>query len=122
MNTRGSLGVTVLVAGLLLGVPVARGVETQAIKLPETIQDHQAMATSYEQKAAAYRQEAAYHRAMLEKAAEAERINPKAQVHPRYEAMRKHCEPIIRDAEQLASDMSEFAKWHRMRAAELEGR
>ena len=122
MNTRVSMGVTVLAAGLLLGVPAARGAETQAVKLPETVQDHQAMAASYEQKATTCHQEAAYHRTMLEKAAEAERINPKAAGHPRYQAMRQHCEPIIRDAEQLAGEMEEFAKWHRMRAAELEGR
>ncbi len=72
MNTRVSMGVTVVVAGLLLGVPAARGAEAPAVKLPETVQDHQTLAASYEQKAATYRQEATYHRAMLEKAAETE--------------------------------------------------
>ena len=90
--------------------------------LPATAQDHVALAASYDEKAAAYRKEATNHQAMLEEAGNAERMSPKAQVHPRYDAMRKHCQPIIRDAERLASDMGEFAKWHRMRAAELEGR
>jgi hypothetical protein len=92
------------------------------VALPATVQDHLALAASYDEKAAAYRKEVAYHKAMMEEAGKAERMNPKAQVHPRYQAMRKHCKPIIRDAEQLASDMGEFAKWHRMRSGELEDR
>ena len=72
-------------------------------------------------KAVTYHQEAANHRAMIEEAEKVYRLNPKMSgIQAR--GMRKHCEPLIRDAERLAKDAEEFAKWHRMRAAELQGK
>ena len=35
--------------------------------------------------------------------------------------MEKHCDVIISDATKLRNDLLGFAKWHRMRAAELQG-
>jgi len=112
------------VAIMLIGgvTAVAWAEMASMVTLPATAQEHLALAASYDEKAAAYRKEVAYHRAMMEQAGKAERLNPKATTHPRYEKMRKHCEPIIRDAERLVRDMEKFAEWHRMRAAELEGR
>lgn len=36
--------------------------------------------------------------------------------------MREHCDAIIKDATALKDEYLEFAKWHKMRAAELEGK
>lgn len=36
--------------------------------------------------------------------------------------MQRHCDEIIIAAQNLQQELSEFAKWHEMRAAELEGR
>ncbi len=36
--------------------------------------------------------------------------------------MEDHCDAIINDARKLKDDYLEFAKWHRMRAAELQGK
>ncbi len=36
--------------------------------------------------------------------------------------MEGHCDAIINDARKLKDDYLEFAKWHRMRAAELQGK
>jgi len=113
----------VTVIGLVLGAAtVTWAQDTQAVKLPVTIQDHLALAANHEQKATEYRQEAAYHRKMLEEIRKKQAVSPKSSFWPAYEKMRRHCEPIIRDAERLAKETDKFAEWHRMRAAELEGR
>jgi len=36
--------------------------------------------------------------------------------------MREHCDALIKDAAALKEEYLEFAKWHKMRAAELEGK
>jgi hypothetical protein len=36
--------------------------------------------------------------------------------------MEEHCNAIVRDVEKLASDAEDLAKFHRLRAAELEGK
>ena len=109
-------------AALIVGAAAAWAEMAPTVTLPATTRDHRALATRYDENAAAYHKEAAYHRAMLEEAGGTEWINPKAPSHPRHEKMRTHCEPIIRDAERLAREREQFAEWHRMRAAELEGR
>ena len=35
--------------------------------------------------------------------------------------MSSHCDAIIKAAEEEKAHLSEFAKWHQMRAAELKG-
>lgn len=90
----------------------------QEVKLPVAAEDHLALAKRYEDKAAAAAREATEHEAMLTAAYKAE-LHSKAPIKRAYEQMRKHCQPIIRDAKRLAKDMEEFAAWHRMRAAEL---
>lgn len=35
--------------------------------------------------------------------------------------MENHCDAIIRDAQILKTELLEFAKWHRMQAAEIKG-
>lgn len=79
------------------------------------------MAKSYEEKAAAWRNEAAYHR---ERAAAYKKANPDLKGGiPNYQAvkMEKHCMAIVKDAEKLAADAEDSAKFHRMRAKEMQG-
>ena len=66
MRRWADVGAMVTVVGLVLGAATVTPAETTSVvKLPVTIQDRLARAASDGQKAAEYRQEAAYHRAML---------------------------------------------------------
>ena len=106
----------------VLSLSVA-GVATRAgeAKLPQTAEDHFAMAKSYEEKATAWRNEAAHHREM---AAAYKKANPDLKGGVRHSEavkMEKHCMAIVKDAEKLAADAEESAKYHRLRAKEMQG-
>ncbi len=95
--------------------------EEKAMKLPTTAEDHLTMAKSYEDKVAEWRKEAAYHREM---AAAYKKTHPdfKGGVrNPDAVTMEKHCAKIANDAERLAKDAEDTAKYHRLRAKELQG-
>ncbi len=109
----------VLSAGPGFAAEVSR--EDKAMKLPTTAEDHLAMARSYEDKVAEWRKEAAYH---WEMAAAYKKTHPdfKGGVrNPDAATMEKHCAKIANDAEKLAADAEDTAKYHRLRAKELKG-
>jgi hypothetical protein len=88
--------------------------------MPQTADEHSAMAERYKQKAANYRQDAEMHRQMLadyKKGA----VHVKQSENPWVTKMRLHCEQYIVDAERLAADADTFVKFHTMRAQELRG-
>lgn len=109
-----------LALSLALG-PAARAAD---VTLPKTAADHEALAKQYDEKAAQYRKEAADHRDM---AAAARKYEEEMRGHPTPESkaaatMAKHCGAIMKDADKLAADAESTAKFHRMRAKELEGK
>jgi hypothetical protein len=88
----------------------------------EDIHKHLQIAASYEQKATEQNAEVELHQKM-KKDYEARhymlrKVGPPNDVLE----MNKHCNALIQAAEALRSEYLEFAKWHRMRAAELQGR
>ena len=90
--------------------------EARKLALPKTAEDHAGMAKSYEEKAAAWRQEAAYHREM---AVAYKNFHPtiKGEMSkPDVVKMEKHCMAIVKDAEKLAADAEWSAKYHHERA------
>ena len=92
-----------------------------AAKLPTTVEDHLAMAQSYQDKVAEWRKEAAYHREM---AAAYKKSHPDfngGARNPAAVTMERHCAKIADDAEKLAADAEDTAKYHRLRAKELQG-
>ena len=94
--------------------------EARKLALPKTAEDHAAMAKSYEEKAGAWRQEAAYHREM---AVAYKNFHPtiKGEMSkPDVVKMEKHCMAIVKDAEKLAADAEWSAKYHHERAKEME--
>ncbi|SRR6266498_2450737 len=94
----------------------------QEIKIPQTVQDHLNMAEGYRKKAAEYRQEIETHKKMLADYSKGVARNPKdTSENPYIKKMRLHCEKNISDAENLARDAGEMAKYHTFRAKELEG-
>jgi hypothetical protein len=93
------------------------------ISIPHTAQEHRERAEQYRKKAAEYRQEAENHRKMLVEYTKTVATLPKERGENAYiKRMRLHCEKYINDAESLARDADEMAKWHLMRARELEGK
>ena len=90
-------------------------------KVPQTAEEHLALAKSYQEKVVSYRQEAETHRQML--AAYKERVinNPKAPENGWMKKMREHCEGYIKNAEEMAAGAQQFADYHTLRAKELQG-
>ena len=87
--------------------------------MPQTADEHAAMAESYSKKAASYRQDAEMHKQML-----AEYQKGAAHIkgeNPWLTKMRAHCEKYVVDANALAADADKFAEFHTMRAKELRG-
>jgi hypothetical protein len=130
MKTTSAVLAVLAIAGVSLGVPVARaqhgtpaGQKADQAAVPRTAEEHLARAIVYEEKAVASRREAAAHREMF-KEFERQQGNPALQSKsgpelPWVAKMRKHCERYIADAERLAADADRFAAFHRMRAEEL---
>lgn len=119
MNRYLRRNLTVIALALATAMPVARAADA---KVPETVAEHLAMSKSYVEKAAAWRAEAERHWRM---AADFRKSHPDRKSgarNTRAAEMDKHCSTLARDAEKLAADAEDFAKYHRMRAAELEGR
>jgi hypothetical protein len=95
----------------------------QEMKIPQTVQRRLDLAEQYQKKAAGYRQEIERHKKMLADYSKHVAKNPKdTGENPYIKKMRLHCEKNISDAENLAGDADEMAKFHTFRARELEGK
>ncbi len=95
----------------------------QEMKVPQTAQEHWERAEYYKKKAAEYRGEAESHKKMLADYSKGVARNPKdTGENPYIKKMRLHCEKYIGAAENLAREADEMAKFHEMRAKEMEGK
>jgi len=117
------LALTTATAFARLQTPTPAAEKKETAKLPETPQEHLAMSEEYKKKTATYREEAAFHRKMLADYKRGLYSDPRqAFENPYVKKMRLHCEAYIKDAEALAADAEKFAEFHRLRAAELQGK
>lgn len=99
----------------------AAELRTPAAKVLVTPKEHMAKAEEYSKKAAAYRADAAAHQTMLaDFRGQAKTARPDED--PERREMRIHCEGFISKAEALATEAEHFAEFHRLRAAELQGK
>ena len=126
----------ILIAGALLTLAAALPVQSlarsakqdhsahaQEMKAPQTAQEHRERAEQYRKKAAEYRKEAEAHKKMLADYSKTVARNPKNTGENAYiKKMRLHCEKYINAAEALAQEAEEMAKYHTMRAKEIEGK
>lgn len=95
----------------------------QEMKVPQSAQEHRERAEQYQKKAAEYRKEAEAHRKMLAEYSKTVAKNPKDTGENAYiKKMRLHCEKYSKAAEALAQEADEMAKYHTMRAKEMEGK
>ena len=96
---------------------------SQEMKAPQTAQEHRERAEQYKKKAAEYRKEAEAHRKMLADYSKTVARNPKDTGENAYiKKMRLHCEKYIKAAEALAQEADEMARFHELRAKEMEGK
>jgi len=118
----------ILIAGLsILGMAQDakqdHSAHVQEMKAPQTAQEHRERAEQYQKKAAEYRKEAEAHKKMLADYSKTVARNPKDTGENAYiKKMRLHCEKYIKAAEALAQEADEMAKYHTMRAKEMEGK
>ena len=92
------------------------------IKIPETAKDHYEMAEYYQKIEAQNRKEIEMHKKMLADFAQTVAKNPKVGENPYLKNMRLHCEKFIKAAESLKAEAAESAKFHILRAKEMEGK
>ena len=112
-----------LVAAFALGSFLLVGAaHAEEVKVPQTAADHEALAKTYQDKAASYRKEAEWHKSM---AAEYAKSHPDAKAgakNPWNAKMQKHCQQLAADAEKLAKDADKAADFHTLRAKETQGK
>lgn len=83
---------------------------------------HEKLAASYEEKALAQDGLISEHQQMKADFAKRVATSPKAGTPYAVKEMDEHCNAIIKEAQGLKAEYLDFAKWHQMRAAELQGR
>ena len=95
-----------------------------AAEVSDVAADHKAMAASYQEKAATQEALITEHQQM--KKDYEKRFIPsnasKVGIPSKVTEMESHCDKIIQLAQKEEQELLDFAKWHQMRAAELEGR
>ena len=95
----------------------------QDMKMPHTAQEHREHAEQYQKKAAEYRKESEAHKKMLADYSKTVARNPKDTGESGYiKKMRLHCQKYSKAADALALEAEEMAKFHTMRAKEVEGK
>ena len=110
---------TMLILAVVLGLVSSAPV--YAAEASQVASDHLARAASYEQKAQAQDALIAEHTKMKQDYRARFFINEKVSPTSQIKKMENHCDAIIQEATALRNGLLEFAKWHRMRAAELQG-
>jgi hypothetical protein len=109
-------------AAVLSATFLARATRADEVWLPQTAAEHRAMARAYQDKATAWRAEARYHRDMAADYRKAHPDRKSGAANPWTVAMEKHCYAIVKDVEKQATDAEGLARFHGMRALEIEGR
>jgi hypothetical protein len=93
------------------------------VKPAQTAQEHYALADKYTKEAAELQGEITEHREMLAEYSKGVAKLPKETGENSYiKTMRLHCEKYIKAAQSLAAEDTELAKFHTLRAKELEGK
>jgi len=92
------------------------------MKVPQTAMDHSAMAEHYKKVEAEAREDIAAHEKMLAEFKKGAVGNTKMGENPHVKEERLHCEKYIKAAEAFAAEAAESAKFHALRAKEMEGK
>ena len=117
-----AITLAIVMAGVLQIAAQDQPGHEMGMKVPQTAMDHSAMAEHYQKKAAEYRADIEAHKAMLAEYKKAAVETPKLGENPHVKAERLHCEKYIKAAEGLEAEALESAKFHTLRAKEMEGK
>jgi len=114
-----TFNISILSLALLIGFAASQ--HSYAAEPSEVAAGHFKMEKYYEGKAAEQDATITEHQQMKSDYKKQNFINEKVTLINRIKQMEQHCDAIINDAQKLKADFIEFAKWHRMRAEELQG-
>ena len=92
-----------------------------AVETPDAINEHLALAASYEEKVAAQDALIAEHTKMKADYKSRFFVNEKVTPMDKILEMEEHCDAIIEAAQIEKNQLLDYARWHRMRASELQG-
>lgn len=106
---------------IALLAPLCGQASDAPLTIPQTAPEHHARAADYQKKAADARADAESHRQMLAENKKA-RDPSRSTQNQWVTEMRKHCDGYIKAGDALAQQAEEMAKFHELRAAELEGK
>ena len=113
---------SIIIYSLVIMIAAAVAQNVYAAEPSQVAADHLAMAKSNEDKAAAQDVLIAEHEQMKMHYKARFFINERTTPMILVMKMEQHCDSIIKDAQKLKADFLDFAKWHRARAAELQGK
>lgn len=109
----------ILLSGALILATVSAAV--YAGEVDQSVTEHLAKAASYEEKAKAQEAVIADHQKQKESYRRRYYINDKVTPPWLFARVEKEHDAIIKEAIRLRDEYLDFAKWHRMRTAELKG-
>lgn len=92
------------------------------VKAPETAADHEALAKTYQEKAASYRKDVEWHKGMAAAYAKSHPDTKGGAKNPWNAKMKKHCEQLAAASEKLAKESEKAAEFHTLRAKETQGK
>lgn len=123
MNTTKNLRtLSIVIFSLIFSLISAAADNVTTNRVPETAKDHYAMAEQYQKVAAQNREDIAIHKKMLADFTQGVAQNPKAGENPYVKKMRQHCEKYIKAAAALEAEAEASARFHTLRAREMEGK
>lgn len=111
-----------LVTGMMLVLGMLVTPFAFADENSDAIAEHQKLAAEYQAKAAEQDALIAEHSPMKKEYESRFWMIKKAAKPKNVEDMDKHCTTIVQAAQAEKNELLEFAKWHEMRAAELQGK
>jgi uncharacterized protein YlxW (UPF0749 family) len=118
------LGPILILLSMIVSIPTSGAPQDQSghqMKVPETARDHRELAEHYQKQAAELRAEVKTHEQMLTEFNRGVAKDSKSGENPYSRKMRLHCEKYIKAAENLEQEAVESARFHELRAKELEG-
>jgi len=112
---------TIAILSLAIMISFALPLTSYAAEPSQVAADHLSKVKYYEDKAAEQGAIIAEHQKMKADYKKQYYINEKLTPSARMKEMEDYCDAIISSAQKLKTEFLEFAKWHKMRAAELKG-
>jgi hypothetical protein len=114
-----TLNIAILSLAIMIGLALPR--DLYAANPPQGAAGHLSMAKYYKGRVAEQEELISEHQQMKADYKKHYFINEKVTPSAGLKKMEDHCDAIIRDAKKSEAEFLDFAKWHKMRAAELQG-